>query len=232
MAYLAPAIAFYLLLLLPPLLLGLAYLAGIFFPNEINSEEISSFVAERFAEDLRDPILRFSESVFSGRVLFLSVPIMIWTLSAILSLLERGMSPMPSGGWRLVFGRIRLLLLAAGIFLLLLLGLLLPLPGMVLLVLLPVLLSAIYHFLPPKGWRPSWRASFIGALPAAFLLFLAPQLFALYISFSSFSPASSLATLVLFLLFAYLLAFALILGAGIASEGALKKESPSVHDEQ
>ena len=229
LAYLAPAVAFYLLLLLPVLLLGLAFLSSVVF-GDWETRDAASFVAERFAPELRGQIFDFSRGIFSGSVLLLSVPLAVWTLSAVLSLLDRVMSPLPPHAWILVLGRLRLILLALLLLLLLGLALAFPLPEFLALPLLWVGLATLYRYLPRKDFWPAWPDALWGSLPAAAILFLAPRVFALYLSVGSFSTARGLAGLVLFLLSAYLLAFALLLGAGLCSRKTFQKTPPgSVH---
>lgn len=222
LAYLAPAVAFYLLLLLPVLLLGLAFVSSAVF-NSIDTSDVAALIGDRFAPELRSQIFDFSEGVFSGSALLFSVPLAAWTLSAVLSLLDRVMSPLPPHAWVLVLGRLRLIALALLLLLILSLALAFPLPELLALPLLWLGLSTLYRYLPRKDFWPDWREALWGALPAAALLFLAPRLFTLYISFGSFSTARGLAGLVLFLLSAYLLAFALLLGAGLSSRKTFQK---------
>jgi uncharacterized BrkB/YihY/UPF0761 family membrane protein len=216
-AYVAPALAFYLLLLLPSLLLGFAALGSLVFPEEISAERITPLVAANFAPEIRRPIENFSDSVFSAPALIVSLPLMVWTLSAVLSLLERVMSRSPSAPWDFIHGRIRLLGLSALIVLLLVVVLLAwsLVPGLVFLPLLFMSTLLLYRWLPRK--RPSWREAFQGALPASVLLALVPRLFALYIDVSDPSLASGFVATLLLLLSSYGLSVALLVGAGIAS---------------
>lgn len=222
LAYVAPALAFYLLLLLPSLLLGFAALGSLLFDN-ISAEQITPFIVENFAPDLRQPIERFSRSVFSGGALLVSIPLMIWTLSAVLSLLERVMSPQPESPKDFVLGRIRLIGVATLLVALIVAGLLLVgrWGSLLFIPLLLFLLSLLlYRFLPRK--RPSWPEALSGALPATAMLLLAPRIFAAYIDWADLSILTGLLGAVLLLLSSYLLAIALLVGAGIASRRTYK----------
>lgn len=233
LAYDAPALAFYLLISLAPLSLGLSALATILFPETLSSQQIASYLGRLFPETVGDEL----QALASGSqqqtpwLLALSAILMFWTVSAALAVIERAESRIiGSANTALIFGRIRMLYLGALFTVVLLLMLIsfaerwLPLP--VSFLALPVTigsLTLLYRLLPRA--RLPWANAFFGALPATLALLAIPQLVSLYFS-SGFRPslAGIFAGLAVFLISCYLLAVALLIGAGVATRSWQQKQ--------
>jgi uncharacterized BrkB/YihY/UPF0761 family membrane protein len=226
LAYDAPALAFYLLLALAPLALGLSALATLLFPESLSSGQIAAYLGRLFPASVSDELqdLASGSRAQTPWLLLLSAFLMFWTVSAALSVIERAESRIIGAvNTALVLGRIRMLYLGAlfTIVLLLIIGSfaerLLPIPLTLLAVPLALVTIALLYRLLPRQRLP-WADAFLGALPATAGLLLVPRIVGIYFA-SGFRPslAGIFAGLAVFLLSCYLLAIALLVGAGVAT---------------
>lgn len=226
LAYDAPALAFYLLISLAPLALGLSALATVLFPETLSAQQIASYLGRIFPDTVGDELqtLAAGSQRQTPWLLLISAVLMFWTVSAALAVIERAESRIiGAANTALIFGRIRMLYLGALFNIVLLLMLIsfaerwLPLP--ISFLALPITigsLTMLYRLLPRA--RLPWTNAFFGALPAGLALLAIPQLVGIYFS-SGFRPslAGIFAGLAVFLISCYLLAVALLIGAGVAT---------------
>jgi membrane protein len=227
LAYDAPALAFYILISLAPLAIGLSALAEVFFPSTLAPENITNSISvlfpERVAENIND--LSRSNNSQTPLLLIVSAFLMFWTVSAALSVVERAESRiLLEENTSYLTGRLRMLWLGA-LFTLVLLLLLASfatraIPFSFSLLFVPLaftLLLLLYRFLPKA--RAPWKRSALGASFATLGFFLVPRIVSLYFT-SGFRPSfvGLFAALAVFIVSCYLLAVFLLLGAGIAAK--------------
>jgi uncharacterized BrkB/YihY/UPF0761 family membrane protein len=229
LALAVPMLAFYLLVSLAPLILGLAAIAGIVFADFLTAKEVASALSERFPSEVQTIIIDLAGSVRNNPgAVVLSVSVMAWTFSSALMVIEHTMSPPAEKASEMFLNRIRLLFLGLFFAILLLLAIalstvlngLLPFFGnfeAVLGLLILYLGCALIYFILPRK-RPSIKNVLIGAVPGAMSLFFAPYLLTLYLSLGRISWGGVFAAVAILLTSCYLIAFGLLIGAGIASK--------------
>ena len=228
LAYEAPALAFYLLVSLAPLALGLAALAGILFADSLEPARVADAVAERFPQEVGERIIKLAGSAQQQTLaLLLSIWLMIWTSSSALGVLERAMTRVSGGpGFGLFSGRIRLIGFGAAFSLLLIFALALssrasghlPFDGAAFFLAAALLYGGcclIYWSLPRR--RPSRTRLFSGAFVGAFSLVASPYLVSLYLSLGRITFSGIFAFVAILLISTYLMAIGLLIGAGIAA---------------
>ena len=234
LAYQAPALAFYILVSLAPLALGLAAITGLIFGEDLPAERVIVEFADLFPLAVRDDIVSLAASVAAQgpQLLALSVVTMLWSTSAAIGVIERTMIALMSATpFPLVWGRVRLVFLGA-LFAATIIGstaLVTLATGILDLgagVLVPLnvlgtglVCGLIYRLAPSE--RPSWRRCLYGALPAAATLIATPQLVGYYLQLvgDRLSPASIFFGLAILLASSMLIAIGLIAGAGLAAAG-------------
>jgi uncharacterized BrkB/YihY/UPF0761 family membrane protein len=229
LALAVPMLAFYLLVSLAPLILGLAAIAGIVFADLLTPAEVASALSERFPSEVQDVIINLADSVRNNLgAVILSVFVMAWTFSSALMVIEHTMSPPASKAGEMFLNRIRLLFLGLFFAILLLIAIalgtilngLIPFFGrfetVIGFVILYLGCGLIYFILPRK--RPPIKNVLIGAIPSAISLFFAPYLLTLYLSIGRISWGGVFAAVAILLTSCYLIAFGLLIGAGIASK--------------
>lgn len=234
-AYDAPALAFYLLVSLAPLLLGLAALSGIIFSDYLTPENVGEAIAGRFPAELSEKIITLAGSVRNNpSALAGSVLLMLWTSSAALGVIDRVMlRVLGEDGLGMLLGRLRMIGFGALFALLLILSLAgaAALGGAASLghgIRLAVGASALYigclllyRFLPKPG--VPWRGAALGAIPASLALFLCPYAVAFYVSLGRITFGGIFAFVAILILSCYLMATGLLMGAGLALEPGKKK---------
>lgn len=234
-AYDAPALAFYLLVSLAPLALGIAALSGIVFSDYLSPEKVGEAIAGRFPEELSEKIITLAESARNKpSALVGSVLLMLWTSSAALGVIDRVMlRVVGEDGAGMILGRLRMVGFGALFAALLTIGLAgaaavgarisisreVNLVGGAIVLYLGCLL--LYRFLPKPGTK--WRGAALGAVPASLALALCPYAVALYTSFGRITFAGIFAFIAILILSCYLMATGLLMGAGLALEPSKKE---------
>ena len=229
-----PALTYYLVLSLAPFALGIAAVEALLLNDLLSAIEVSDqlnrFLPDAVHEDVKDLVVGTRNN--SPLLLTLALAAMLWTTSGAIGVIERCESRMLGcPRHNVVVGRIRNMGLGA------LVGLSFavaaasaPTIGDVIprLEVLPggpsflfnalgsiVVFAVIYRYAPRSVL--SWRASFLGAVPAGVALQAIPAFVGLY-----FDAAAGFAAVRIFLLLAvlllglYAMALALLLGAGAA----------------
>lgn len=242
----AASIAYYALLSLFPLLLGVIALLSIFLPSDVVQRDLLAF----FSRHLPTSVDALTENI-SGIVKLrstlgiLSLIGLFWSGSAIFSVIERVVNRV----WNIhqyrpyFIRKLRDLILAVGTSVLFFLSLgltavtlLLPTmsfpAGQTLTIIISQLLASllifsmfllIYKFMPDSRMR--WRDVFPGALLAAVLLEVVHGSFSIYLTrFANYALVyGSIASIIVFVIWIYLSAFILVLGAEFSSEYAKMK---------
>jgi membrane protein len=245
----AAAVAYYALLSILPLILGVIAILGLFLPSAAVKEALHAFFHQNipaYASFLENNI----ENIIKMRGTFgiLSALGLLWTGSALFSSLNRainrscGISVGKSAPfhkrklWELSMslGIIIVFIFSWGVSLLVsilpegLSGMLSlnVLTGFLSFILLFLVLSLIYKFIP--NCKMHWRFIWPGALLAAVLLEGLQVLFSVYItSFASFELIyGSITAIVIVLLWVYFSALAVILGAEFITQYSLMKLNP------
>jgi len=245
LAHQVPALAFYLVLSLAPLALGLTAVASLLLGDHLHSDEVASQLSQFFPVEIRQQIIKVGENTqhASPQLLAIALAAMLWVLSGALGVLERAMqifSPVPP--FSFVWGKVRLLLLSALLAVIVLVGLiasilasgaskdiadLLSINSRALSFSLTLLtlsgtvssLALLYKFLPRQ--RPSFRVAARAALPASAVLLMTPYIVGRYFAVSSgtFSSATGVfLSLAVIMASCMLMANGLVLGAGLAAK--------------
>ncbi len=228
LAYDVPSLAFYLLVSLAPLALGLAALAGILFADLLEPDRVAEVLADRFPDEIRERIISLAaSSKQQTAALLLSISLMIWTSSAALGVLERAMTRVSRAEpFGILWGRIRLLGFGTMFALLVVSALavstraagFIPFQGGALaLAALSIYGGCLLLYLTLPHRRPRTRAALLGALPGAGALLLCPYLVSLYLSIGRVTFGGIFALVVILLISTYLMATGLIIGAGLAA---------------
>lgn len=237
LAYDVPALAFYLLVSLAPLALGLAALGGILFADFLEPQRVAEALADRFPSEVGDRVIRLAESAQEQTAaLLISIWLMIWTSSSALGVLERAMTRVSEGsGFGIIFGRVRLLGFGAAFALLIISAIagsslaagFLPFDGSaVLLAALLLLLGCtlIYWSLPQR--KPRVRRLLAGSSIGTLALLVSPYLVSLYLSLGRVTFGGIFAFVAILLVSTYLMAAGLLIGAGVAAGGPGKEKGP------
>lgn len=245
----AGSIAYYAILSIFPLLLGVIALLGIFLPSETVQAQIFQFF-ERYLPGSNQLIERNISSIIElrGALGLFSIIGLFWTGSAIFGSIGRAINrAWDVSAYRPFYVRkLRDLAVAIGTSLLFFLSMALTAFSSIIPVIdLPVLdslaiivsrllgfvfisamVSLIYKFMP--NTKTSWHFVWPGAILAAVLLEMARSAFTIYLNnFASYDMVyGSVATAIILLVWIYLSAFILILGAEFASEyGRMRRTS-------
>lgn len=237
----AASIAYYAFLSMFPLLLGLIAILGIFLPSEMVQNQLIAFFQHHLPTSvgiLKENISRVIE--LRGALGVLSLVGLFWAGSAIFNAIGRVIRQAWNIQKRRPFYLRKLidLTMALGTSIMFLLSMALTTvflvlpeleiqPGHIFILLISKLLSfviifitflLIYKYLP--NTKTKWRNVWPGALLAAFLFELARSLFSLYIiQFANYEMVyGSVASIIALLVWIYLSAFILIIGAKFCSE--------------
>jgi len=240
--HLAAGVAYYAIFSLFPLLLGLLFILGLVVTSEGVQQDFVGFVtdnlpgSEQFVEETLDGVIRYRGVLAVGALIGL-----LWSASAVFGAISRAVNR----AWDVHQDRpfyiakprqIGMALVVAVLFLIstsatsainLLAGLNLGIPGQQMflelafrafswLMILSIFLL-IYRFIP--NCKTYWRYIWPGALAASVLLELSKLLFLWYLNnFASYSQFGTMASVMILLLWIYVSALIVILGAEISSE--------------
>lgn len=248
-SHMAAGVAYYAILSLFPLLLGLIAIMGVFLPSEDMQQELFDFFRRNLPgqvdvlEDNIDSVIRYR-----GAIGAVSIVLLLWSGSAMFGAVSRAVNrafgihkdrpfylkKLLDLGMAFGVGLLFLVSLgASSIFTILgaadvteantaadlgarLLGFLLNLPVFLLL----------YKFLP--NVKTSWRYVWPGALLAAILFEIAKTLFVFYMGHVANyeSVYGSVGSIIVLLVWIYISAFILILGAEFASQYGQMRQTP------
>lgn len=230
-AYQVPALAFYVLVSLAPLALGVVALASLAFGDLITPERVAEELSNSYPVGVRDQVVELTRTVNeqSFWLLSLSIGVMIWTSSAAIGVIERmirsiaGAGPYP----KIIWGRIRLLGLGALFATLVCCSILIGATvgsdvGRVGLFVGSVLFSAvilavIYKLAPAIELRLS--SCLLGALPAALVLQITPLAVSQYVKAGGVTLSASgiFVSLGVLLTSCFILSQGILIGAGLAA---------------
>jgi len=240
--HMAAGVAYYAIFSLFPLLLGLLFILGLVVTSEGVQQDFVGFVtdnlpgSEQFVEETLVGVIRYRGVLAVGALIGL-----LWSASAVFGAISRAVNR----AWDVHHDRpfyitkprqIGMALVVAVLFLIstsatsainLLAGLNLGIPGQQMflelafrafswLMILCIFLL-IYRFIP--NCKTYWRYIWPGALAASVLLELSKLLFLWYLNnFASYSQFGTMASVMILLLWIYVSALIVILGAEISSE--------------
>lgn len=238
-----PALTYYLVLSLAPFALGLAALEALLLQDVLSALQVVDQLNRFLPETLHDDIRRLVLSARSDSPLLLAAAIfaMLWTTSGAIGVIERCLARI-TGAERhhIVIGRLRNVVLGGLVAVAVILASLSisvvsdfsyklradsGVPGPAILVfntLGSILVFAAIYRHAPLG-RIRWRPALKGAVPAGVAIQAVPAIVGLYVS-----AAAGLAAAQLFLLLAivllglYIVAMAILVGAGLA--GILERD--------
>lgn len=249
-SHLAAGVAYYSLLSLFPLILGLIALLGLFLPSESIQEEFFAFFESNFPgsidlleQNIRDVIHH------RGTLGILSLVLLLWSGSAMLSAVSRAINR--AWGIRseheppfykrkprdlaMIIGISLLLILSIGVtavFTILSntdiswMGIALNFgAGLFAFLLTIIIFLFLYKFIPHT--ETSWRHVWPGAVLAAFLFEIAKSLFTFYLSrFVNYEAIyGSVGSVIALLVWVYICSFIVILGAELSFEyGRIREE--------
>ncbi|WP_205698064.1 YhjD/YihY/BrkB family envelope integrity protein [Conexibacter sp. SYSU D00693] len=232
-----PALTYYLVLSLGPLILGLAALEALLLQDYLSAldvvRQVNRFLPDSVHGDVEQLVLGTRED--STWLLLLAIASMLWTTSGAIGVLERCLSRiLDCQRHSIVVGRLRNLALGVGVAAMLVLAAAgTPALGEVADVLslrgrLPgaffiletvgfvVVLGAIYRYAPL--YTMSWRASLLGAIPAGVGVQVVPSVIGAYVEAAAgFAAARLFLALAVVLFGLYLMALFLLVGAGLAA---------------
>jgi membrane protein len=239
-----PALAYYLVLSLAPVALGLAALEALLLSDTQSAlhvaEGLNRFLPDEVHGDVRHLVLGTRDN--SPALLALAMVAMLWTTSGAIGVIERCESRLlASERHHAVVGRLRNMALGAGVVAMVVaasaaapvigdaadaLDVRRTLPGWLLVavntVASIVVFALLYHWAPRT--RPNWRACLLGAVPAGIAIQAVPTVVGLY-----FGAAAGFAAVRVFLLLAvillglYVIALCMLLGAGLAVGSELRR---------
>lgn len=246
-SHMAAGVAYYAVLSLFPLILGLISVLGFFLPSETVQEELFDFFRTNLPESI-DVLERNIEGVIQlrGPLGLLSLLGLLWSGSAMFGAISRAINRASNIRQERPF-LIRklhdvLMALSMGILLLLSLGMTsiftilshtsLPLSGAIInfaAILLALLVNGAIFLLMYKlipNVKTYWRYVWPGAVLAAFLFEVAKIMFLLYLShFANYELIyGSVGSVIVLLLWIYISAFILILGAEFNYQYGLMRE--------
>lgn len=233
-----PALTYYLVLSLAPFALGLAALEALLLEDVISAlqvaEQLNRFLPEAVHGDIRRLVLGTRDN--SPLLLGLALAAMLWTTSGGIGVIERCLSRIMScERHNVVIGRLRNLLLGAGVALAVILASLstsvvsdisyqlrpgVGLPGPLVILLNTagsvLVFAAIYRHATLV--RMSWRSALLGGVPAGVALQGVPAVVGLYVGAAAgFAAVRLFLVLAIILLGLYIVALAVLVGAGVAA---------------
>ena len=238
-----PALAYYLVLSLAPVALGLAALEALLLSDTRAALHVAAginrFLPNEVHGDVRHLVL--GTRAHSPALLGLAIVSMLWTTSGAIGVIERCESRLLAcERHHAVVGRLRNIGLGAGVVLMIVaasaaapvigdvadaLNVRRTVPGWLLVVINTlgsiVVFAVLYHWAPRA--RPNWRACLLGAVPAGIAIQAVPTIVGLY-----FGAGAGFAVVRLFLLLAvillglYVIALCALVGAGLAVGSELR----------
>ena len=238
-----PALTYYLVLSLAPFALGLAALEALLLKDVLSAlqvvDQLNRFLPETLHDDIRRLVLGTRDD--SPVLLGVAIVAMLWTTSGAIGVIERCLARI-TGGPRhhIVVGRLRNVLLGGLVAVAVILASLsisvasdfsyklradssIPGPTIIVVNTLGSILvfAAIYHCAPLA--RIGWRAALKGAVPAGVAIQVVPTIVGLYVSAAAgFAAVQVFLLLAIVLLGLYIVAMAMLVGAGIA--GVLERD--------
>lgn len=237
-----PALTYYLVLALAPLALGIAALEALLLDDYLSAldvvRELNRFLPESVHADVEQLVLGTRED--SPLLLGLAVAAMLWTTSGAIGVLERCLSRiLQAPRHPVVTGRLRNVLLGAGVAAMLIVAAAsapvadwaidvldlrgdLPYIGLVIEVLISIaILAGIYRYATRR--KLQWRAALFGALPAGVGIQVIPAIVTAYVNAAAGLAATRIfLALAVILLGLYVMALALLCGAGLAARAELR----------
>ena len=232
-----PALTYYLVLALAPLALGIAALEALLLDDYLSAldvvRELNRFLPESVHGDVEQLVLGARED--SPFLLGLAVAAMLWTTSGAIGVIERCLSRiLQCERHAIVTGRLRNILLGAGVAVVLVvaaagapvagwavdvldvrgaipgIGLVVEVGGSVL------VLAAVYRYAPRAHLH--WRSALLGAVPAGIGIQVIPAIVGAYVNAAAGLAATRIfLALAVILLGLYIMALALLVGAGTAA---------------
>jgi len=232
-----PALTYYLVLSLAPFALGLAALEALLLKDVLSAlqvvDQLNRFLPETLHDDIRRLVLGTRDD--SPVLLGVAIIAMLWTTSGAIGVIERCLARITAGPrHNIVLGRMRNVLLGALVAFAAILACLSiavvsdvslrlrsgsGLPGPTILVfntLGSILVFATVYRYAPLG-RLSWTSAFKGAVPAGIAIQLVPAIVGFYVSAAAgFAAAQLFLLIAIVLLGLYIVAMAMLVGAGLA----------------
>ena len=242
-----PALTYYLVLSLAPFALGLAALEALLLKDVLSAlqvvDQLNRFLPETLHDDIRRLVLGTRDD--SPLLLGVAIIAMLWTTSGAIGVIERCLARITSGPrHHIVVGRLRNVMLGGLVAVAVILASLsisvvsdfsyklradssIPGPTLIVFNTLGSILvfAAIYHFAPLAriGWIPALK----GAVPAGIAIQAVPAIVGLYVGWAAgFAAVQVFLLLAIVLLGLYIVAMAMLVGAGLA--GILARESAAV----
>ena len=232
-----PALTYYLVLSLAPFALGLAALEALLLKDVLSAlqvvDQLNRFLPETLHDDIRRLVLGTRDD--SPVLLGVAIVAMLWTTSGAIGVIERCLARITaSPRHNIVMGRMRNVLLGALVAFAAILACLSiavvsdvslklrsgsGLPGPTILVfntLGSILVFATVYRYAPLG-RLSWTSALKGAVPAGIAIQLVPAIVGFYVSAAAgFAAAQLFLLIAIVLLGLYIVAMAMLVGAGLA----------------
>ncbi len=232
-----PALTYYLVLSLAPFALGLAALEALLLEDVLSAlqviDQLNRFLPETLHDDIRRLVLGARDD--SPLLLGLAILAMLWTTSGAIGVIERCLARITCGPrHNIVLGRLRNILLGGLVAVAVILASLsisvvsdfsyklragsgLPGPAILVFNTLGSILvfAAIYH-LAPLG-RIRWRSALMGGVPAGIAVQAVPAIVGVYVNAAAgFAAVQVFLLLAIVLLGLYIVALAMLVGAGLA----------------
>ena len=232
-----PALTYYLVLSLAPFALGLAALEALLLKDVLSAlqvaDQLNRFLPEAVHGDIRRLVLGTRDN--SPLLLAVALVAMLWTTSGGIGVIERCLARILScARHNIAIGRMRNVVLGGLVAVAVILASLsisvvsdvsyqlrpgVGLPGPMVLVFNALgtmaVFAAIYRYAPLQ--RVSWRSALKGAVPAGVAIQAVPAIVGLYVVASAgFAAVRLFLLLAIVLLGLYIVALAMLVGAGIA----------------
>ncbi len=238
-----PALTYYLVLSLAPFALGLAAMEALLLKDVLSAlqvvDQLNRFLPETLHDDIRGLVLGTRND--SPLLFAVAISAMLWTTSGAIGVIERCLARITSGPrHHIVVGRLRNMLLGGLVAVAVILASLsisvvsdfslrlhagsnLPGPAILAFNTLGSILvfAAIYRY-APLG-RISWRSALKGGVPAGIAIQAVPAIVGVYVSAAAgFAAVQVFLLLAIVLLGLYIVALAILVGAGLA--GILERD--------
>jgi len=238
-----PALTYYLVLSLAPFALGLAALEALLLKDVLSAlqvvDQLNRFLPETLHDDIRGLVLGTRDD--SPVLLGVAIVAMLWTTSGAIGVIERCLARITAGPrHHIVVGRLRNVMLGGLVAVAVILASLSisivsdfsyklrvesGLSGLTIVVFNTLgsilVFAAIYRHAPLAkiGWIPALK----GAVPAGIAIQVVPAIVGLYVGWAAgFAAVQVFLLLAIVLLGLYIVAMAMLVGAGLA--GCLERE--------
>ena len=242
-----PALTYYLVLSLAPFALGLAALEALLLDDVLSAlqvaEQLNRFLPDAVHEDIRRLVLGTRDD--SPLLLVVALVAMLWTTSGAIGVIERCLARiLPCPRHNIVVGRLRNIVLGGLVALAVILASLsisvvsdvgyqlrpgVGLPGAVIVVFNTLgsiaVFAAIYRYAPLQP--VSWRSTLRGGIPAGVAIQAVPAIVGLYVGAAAgFAAVRLFLLLAIVLLGLYIVALAMLVGAGLAGRAERTRIRP------